>query len=127
MNGEIADEVVLSQFGNRKAPALPDGPFRCRLREEDTDGVSMLNGRHSPDEACRIVTRLAASPDHGVRYTTAGTLRAAGFHVKGTPSRRNKLHVSVIMESGEQWTDEVAARFDSCFNREATVWGKEET
>ncbi len=82
----------------------------------------MLAGRLSPDEAARIVSRRpGAVSGEGVRYTTVGRLRMAGFEVKATPTRRIKEHMSVIMEGSQPWTDAVAARFDSCFEGDP-VW-----
>lgn len=126
MDDEIDDDEVLTQFGNRLDPAEPGHPFRRKLRDSDFDGISLLRGRLSPDEAALLVTRRPAADGHGVRYVSAGALRAEGFHVNSTPTKRNKRHVSAIMGVGVKWTEAVGERFDSCCNGEPPVW-KEET
>jgi hypothetical protein len=50
-----------------------------------------------------------------VRYTTAERLTNAGFRVRSTPSRMIPNHVSV--EYDGDWTDDVAKRFDDCFDQ----------
>jgi len=56
-------------------------------------------------------------PWDAVRYTTVGRLRDAGFRVESTPSRMIPNHVSVQYDG--DWTDDVAKRFDDCFDQPA--------
>jgi hypothetical protein len=55
--------------------------------------------------------------------TTVGRLREAGFRVVHSPTKSNRLHVSVyppLIESGEsaEWGDELAKCFNACFTED---------
>jgi hypothetical protein len=98
--------------------------------------LSLLRGRLTVQEATSYRVRRggpkaleAAVRRSDVRYTTAGQLREAGFAVVHTPGRTvGGAHISVVWPSDDPlvrqdipWPDEVAGRFDSCFD------GNEET
>jgi hypothetical protein len=114
---ELPDELRLTQYGER--PPYGDG-FRDRLREDigETE-LSMILGEVDALAAAVLVTRYLA-PAAVARVTTAGRLRTAGFRVVHSPTKTNRLHVSVFPPlsaaggSGE-WDDEMASRFNSCF------------
>jgi hypothetical protein len=83
----------------------------------ETD-VSLLLGPMSPKEAASKVLRGGDEEGVGVRRTTVGKLRQAGFVVAHTPNRRNRDHVSVSLERA--WTDDDSNSFSSCF--EQPIW-----
>lgn len=120
---ELADDQVLTQYGNRAYPA--GEPFRHRPREGKETEISLMAGRLSVDDAARAVSRgrRSAYPDDGVRYTTAGRLRAGGFKVTSTPSRLIPNHVSTALVGEKDWTESVCAEFDACFTE--TLWKEE--
>ena len=114
---ELPDELRLTQYGER--PPFGDG-FRDRLRENigETE-ISMILGEVDASAAAILVTR-SFSLGAIRRVTTVGRLRAAGFRVVHSPTKSNRLHVSVFpprTEGGEcaEWGDEVANRFNACF------------
>lgn len=114
---ELPDELRLTQYGER--PPFGDG-FRDRLREDigETE-ISMILGEVDASAAAILVTRSFALGAIR-RVTTVGRLRAAGFLVVHSPTKSNRLHVSVFpprAEGGEsaEWGDEVANRFNACF------------
>src|SRR6185437_13444036 len=93
-----------------------------RITRKEID-ISLLAGRMSVDEAARTVNwrrREGAHPDDGVRYTTVGRLRAAGFRVEASPSALIPGHVSVTLGGEGNWTEDVKAKFDACFTD--TTW-----
>jgi len=114
---ELPDELRLTQYGEQ--PPFGDG-FRDRLREHigETE-LSMILGDVDAWAAAVLVTRYFAVGAIR-RVTTAGRLRAAGFRVVHSPTKTNRLHVSVfppLTEAGEpaEWHDEMADRFTACF------------
>jgi hypothetical protein len=114
---ELPDDLRLTQFGQE--PPFGDG-FRDRLREEigETE-ISMILGEVDASAAAILVTRYFA-PDAISRVTTVGRLRAVGFRVVHSPTKTNRLHVSVyppLTEAGEgaEWDDELASLFNACF------------
>lgn len=120
---ELPDELLLTQYGERPPYG---GGFRDRLRADigETE-LSMILGEVDALAAAVLVTRYL-SPAALARTTTAGRLRAAGFRVVHSPTKTNRLHVSVFPPatgSGEpaEWDDELASLFNSCF-----TWVKEE-
>jgi hypothetical protein len=75
--------------------------FWSRPRPTDTDGLSATIGRLTPAQARKPVRMTGtATSDDGVRYARAGDLRAKGFQVTHTPSRRNKDHTSISYAGG---------------------------
>lgn len=117
---EIEDDEALSQYG------VDGEPWRVAPREGESD-VSVLLGELPPDEAARRVRKgrwIPAGTD-GVRYTTAGTLRAAGFDVRYTHTKANKLHASVVLPNDGTWDNEQRAQFDNCFGDPQYVASKE--
>lgn len=85
----------------------------------------MILGEVDALAAAVLVTRYL-SPAALARTTTAGRLRAAGFRVVHSPTKTNRLHVSVFPPAtggGEpaERDDELASLFNSCF-----TWVKEE-
>jgi hypothetical protein len=114
---ELPDELRLTQYGEQ--PPFGDG-FRDRLREDigETE-ISMILGEVDASAAAILVTRYFACGAIR-RVTTVSRLRAAGFLVVHSPTKSNRLHVSVFpprTEGGEpaEWDDEVANRFNACF------------
>lgn len=114
---ELPDELRLTQYGERSP--YGDG-YRDRLREDigETE-LSMILGEVDAPAAAVLVTRYL-SPAALARVTTVGRLRAAGFRVIHSPTKTNRLHVSVfppLSSPGEQaeWDDKMAARFNACF------------
>lgn len=92
--------------------------------------ISMLIGEHwTVKDACIYVSagrtptesRLSRA---GLRRTTAGRIRAAGFAVVHTPGlAKEGPHVSIVWPDEDPlerqdvpWPDEISARFDACFN-----------
>jgi hypothetical protein len=105
---EIGAEEELTQYGTVTEP------FRTRPRPGIENAVSLLAGGFSPLEAGDRVRRQALNDGtDAARYTTAGALRAAGFDVTHTPTKRNADHVSV--EFVGEWDDKASVRFDACF------------
>lgn len=116
---DLPDELSLTQYGER--PPFGDG-FRDRLREDigETE-ISMILGEVDASAAAILVTRSFA---YGAvtRVTTAGRLRAASFRVVHSPTKSNRLHVSIyppLTEAGEPaaWDDELASSFMACFTK----------
>lgn len=109
MSGDIHDDEWVTQY------IFAGRPPRNFPRPQDTDGLSTLRGRLSLEEAARFVRLQVHMPYAGdrVRYALVGSLRAVGFTVLLTASRRNPVHVSISREA--QWRDEDRPAFDSCF------------
>jgi hypothetical protein len=114
---ELPDELRLTQYGER-AP-FGDG-FRDRLRSHigETE-LSMILGEVDALAAAVLVTRYLAAGAM-TRVTTAGRLRESGFRVIHSPTKTNRLHVSVfppVTTAGEpaEWGGQLAALFNACF------------
>jgi hypothetical protein len=114
---ELPDELRLTQYGER--PPFGDG-FRDRLRGHigETE-LSMILGEVDAPAAAVLVTRYLA-PGATTRVTTARRLREAGFRVIHSPTKTNRLHVSVfppLTSAGEpaDWGGKLAALFNACF------------
>jgi hypothetical protein len=107
---ELDDDQVLTQYGTAS-----DG-FRCQPRWSKEDALSLIRGRLSGEEASRVVRRgrLLGEGRDLARYTSAGTLRRAGFEVLHTPTRLNPDHVSVRFK--DDWDEEVCDAFDDAFS-----------
>ena len=84
-----------------------------------SDGLSLLRGALTANEAAGYVRRHvnSAYDDDTVRYTYVGRLRAAGFEVVATPSKRIAIQVLVRQRAG--WSDQTCAVFDACFKDDA--------
>jgi hypothetical protein len=79
----------------------------------------MILGEVDASAAAVLVTRYL-SPGAIRRVTTVGRLRVVGFRVVHSPTKTNRLHVSVypsLTEAGEsaEWDGDLAARFNTCF------------
>ena len=79
----------------------------------------MILGKVDALAAAVLVTRYL-TPGAITRVTTAAQLRAAGFRVVHTPTKTNRLHVSVFpplatADESAEWDDGVASRFNACF------------
>lgn len=111
----LADSQELTQYGSSTNPAHDDKPFRQKLRERDQGSVSLMTGHCTPEEASLATGHIAAQPGDGARYTTAGELRAAGFTVTHSPTRRNPDHVSVAAPG--DWSVDCGEEFAKCFDR----------
>lgn len=119
----IEDAETLTQF------ALRAGDFRTAPRDDREVDLSLLRGKQSTLEAARYVLR-DDDPDPkrvaraGVRYSTAGALRKAGFAVVHTPGRIVEgTHVSVIWPAEDPlevqtvpWPPDMGRLLDACFN-----------
>lgn len=106
----LDDSETVTQYGTREA----NPPFRRRPRFPREQDVSVIRGRLSVAETCRLIRRRDVSGiEDGVRYTTVGTLRAAGYAVTHTPSRAIPGHVSVTWV--DRWTEDQDTGFDACF------------
>jgi len=113
---ELDDSVELTQF------VFFDEEPRNAPRPRDQDGLSLLRGRLSTNQAARYVRRKSPSPFDGdsVRHTTVGQMRRAGFVIKATPSRSIPIHVSVSTEA--EWEEITMENFASCFTEAMDVW-----
>lgn len=113
---ELPDELRLTQYGER--PPAGDG-FRDKLRAEigETE-ISLILGDVDTAAASMLVAKWL-SPWAIRRVTTVGHLRAVGFHVVHSPTKTNRLHVSVYASSDPagltEWDDELAKSFNACF------------
>jgi len=107
---------VLTQYGAR-SPAFTGQAqphFRTAPRADERD-VSVLAGRLTSHQAAMAVRQEFVRWRDVVRYTTVQRLRNAGIQVRSTPSRMIPNHISV--EYDGDWTDDVAKRFDDCFDQ----------
>ena len=108
---EIGDDEYLSQYGSRQGgkPVFWDQP-----RTTDVDGLSATIGRLTPAGARGFVRFIGVpTSDDGVRYARAGDLRAKGFKVTHTPSRRNKDHASISYPG--EWDATMEGTFNECW------------
>jgi hypothetical protein len=113
----LDDEQVLTQYGNVRRPK-GGPPFRKLPREKDQGGISMIAGRVAPGDAHRYVGLQAPREGDGVRWTTVGILRKAGFRVQRKPSAANPNHVRITPAGETVWTERHAEFFDGCFTEE---------
>lgn len=113
---ELQPDEPVTQFGTRSDAGVQlDPPFQNRPRPCDTDGISVILGRLSAAEAMPLVRTIKRlRPGDGVRYSTVGNLRGAGFVVTHTPSGRNSRHASVSLPS--DWGDDAGEAFDLCWD-----------
>lgn len=120
---ELPDDAVLTQFGNRLNPGFCIVPFRNQPRPEEK-GLSLTLGRRSVKEMVDLLYRgrRSAMLHDGVRRTTAGQLRAAGFSVvhDGRDSKSNPNHVSAYLDGDTDWTDDESSLFNDCFSE--PIW-----
>ncbi|WP_182881353.1 hypothetical protein [Microbispora sp. H10949] len=124
MNDDLSDEDWVTQYGTIHKP-IEGTPFkRCPSAHEVPRELSLLSGKKTPDEAAMAVNHRRAQgaiPGEGVRYALVGKLRAAGFRVWASPTRRIPGHVSVaLVDDARLWTNDERDRFDACF--ESTSW-----
>ena len=117
---QLPDDLELTQYGNRNRP-VGGPPFRREPRDRDRGAISMTRGRVGPAEAHRVVGLQSPRPGDGVRVTTVGTLRAAGFAVDPRPTQANPNHVVVSLVGGTDWAKQHADLFDECFT-EGSSW-----
>ena len=112
----IADDEILSQHGHE---GRNGGSFYRSAPRPDIDHgyLSLIRGSVTPEEALHIVMKWRAPPRlYGVRYVTAGALRAAGFTVSHSPNPANDRHVSASVPGGaEQWHHGHEMAFISAF------------
>lgn len=110
----------VTQYGSREV----EPPFRRRPRYPRENDLSLLRGWLNAAEACRLVRgRDVANCPDGVRHSTVGLLRAAGYLVEHTPSTRIPGHISV--RCLDRWGSEQDTEFDDCFG--TPVWRTEES
>lgn len=112
---KLDDTLVLTQYGARPPASTGRAQphFRTAPRAGERD-VSILAGRLTRRQAALAVRQEFLAWRDVVRYTTVGRLSNAGFRVRSTPSRMIPNHISV--EYDGDWTDDVAKRFDDCFD-----------
>ena len=124
----IGDDEVLTHHTKQKG-SYDNAPRPSMLDETE---ISVRRGKLTVAEAS--VARNAGNPVHpsdvaaaGVRYTSAGDLREAGFAVIHTPGIKGEEsgHVSVIWpnmnpldEQDRVWPAEVQAALAACFTEE---------
>lgn len=102
----LARSALLTQIGFRRG-------FARRLREEMGEkAMSLLRKRMTVEDAVCQAFRRGSTETDAVRHTSVGRLEDAGLRViwdgRGHPN-----HVSV--ESQGLWDDDVAEKFDRCF------------
>lgn len=114
---ELPGDLRLTQYG--EVPPHGEG-FRDRLREDigETE-ISMILGEVDSSAAAILVRRFLA-PGSATRVTTVRQLRAAGFRVVHSPTKANRLHVSVYPplatpEEAAEWDGRMADLFNACF------------
>lgn len=109
---DLPDDLRLTQFGDQST--FGQG-FRDRLREEigETE-ISLILGEVDASAASMLVLKYLA-PWAARRVTTAGALRAAGFRVVHSPTKTNRLHVSVYGPEQVEWDVDLAEKFNACF------------
>lgn len=113
----LEDDLELSQYGNNTRPK--GGPaFRSLPRDRDKGEVSMTRGRLSAERAHSVVGLQAPREGDGVRWTTVGRLRGAGFVVIPKPTQGNPNHVVVSTVGGGDWAPDDAERFNQCFTED---------
>ncbi|MDT5023913.1 MAG: hypothetical protein QOE61_339 [Micromonosporaceae bacterium] len=122
---ELADSADLTQYGEEIT--IGEATFRNRLRVAmDETEISLILGRVDRVAASVLVTKVIM-PAAVVRYTTVGILRSQGFIVVHSPTKTNRLHVSVHPPTagGEpaEWDDKLASTFDECFTVEGGADG----
>jgi hypothetical protein len=95
---DLKDEDWVSQYGTIHMP-IEGMPFKRRPSlDEYPQELSLLKGKLTADEAAQAVNRRrthGAFPGDGSRHALVGKLRAAGFRVWATPTKRIPGHVSV--------------------------------
>jgi hypothetical protein len=119
----VAEDEGLTQYGNRARP-INGRAFKNRPPfPDEVNALSLIRGHLSIADAAVAVrtSRNTPSPGSGVRYTTGGRLKLAGFSARHTGNNRNPLHVSVTcVDESHTWTDDDSDRFDGCFDE--PVW-----
>lgn len=84
--------------------------------------MSLLSGRLTVEQAKASISGALIRTSDGVRYTSVGTLRSAGFVVVHTPTASNPRHVSVRANS--DWTASHQEAFDAAFSTPTWQDGK---
>jgi hypothetical protein len=119
----LDDDTWLTQYGE-------DGQFTDRLREHNGETeVSLIFGALDADAAALFIAKYL-TPFRCVRHTQAGWLRGQGFRVVHSPSKSNRLHVSVYPPEADdgdpaEWDERLAGLFNSCFT-EHTRGGRDD-
>jgi hypothetical protein len=100
---EVPDDAVLTQYG-RRTTGQPT--FRSAPRFPAESELSMLWGEMPPLMAALAVRGRIGDDNDRARACRAGGLRAAGFIVTNTPTKRNPDHISVSVPGGAvKWDD----------------------
>ncbi len=113
---ELPAKLRVTQYGER--PPAGDG-FRDRLRTEigETE-ISLILGEVDAAAAAMLVAKWLSTWAIA-HWTTVGRLRAAGFRVVHSPTKTNRLHISVYAPDDPdglaEWDDELAKSFNACF------------
>jgi hypothetical protein len=85
--------------------------------------MSLYRGRGTIAEVTFRVCGREPTRRDGVRYTTAGRLREAGFFPKPKPNAAFPEHVSVyLLDEEREWTHHDGEGFDACFGE--PIWWK---
>jgi hypothetical protein len=101
----------LTQYGRsyqRKGDDFDSRP------EDEQQGLSLIRGKVSIEQASQLVRERGLQPGDAVRHTTVGCLKDAGFEVRHSPLRGFRDHCSVKWPN--LWDDEVERRFEECWN-----------
>ncbi|WP_157251141.1 hypothetical protein [Nonomuraea typhae] len=111
---------MLTQLGSKLAPGICIVPFRNHLRPNEAAMSLTLGHLDVKQMIDLIVRRRSPAIGDGVRHTTAGQLRQAGFTVTHDGGKSNPRHVSVSLDAGTEWTEYESAQFDECFS--SPIW-----
>jgi hypothetical protein len=104
---DIDDDEVLCQYGEIGRS------FRSRPRQGIETELSLCAAAHSPTAAGVCVRGFAQPRIDACRWTTAGSLRRAGFSVTHAPEIFNPHHVLVGHDG--TWDNNTSRRFHSAF------------
>ncbi|HEY9564767.1 MAG TPA: hypothetical protein VIR30_13455 [Nocardioides sp.] len=104
---DIDNDEVLTQYG------VVGEPFRAEPRWDTERELSLCGAAHDPAAAALCVVGQVNPRRDACRWTTAGSLRTAGFVVRHDPVPWNDHHVAVSF-TGE-WNDSRSRSFDEAF------------
>jgi hypothetical protein len=112
---EVPDDAILTQYGRLDAA---QATFRGAPRFPGETDLSMLWGKFDGLAAALLVRGRAGDAHDVSRHVRAGVLRAEGFIVMNTPTKRNPDHISVTVPGDAiKWNDEQVKAFDGAMGR----------